>query len=165
MSQLSHTTTPFISKKFPIVVICDGLNGPANIGALFRTCEAFGVSEIIFCNAEIEMSSPRIKKTARGAQEKISYKLSDDILAEINSLKNRDYQCVALEITETSIPIEKLILSNRNIALVIGSEQDGISEKALGIVSQSTHITMYGENSSMNVIQATSIALHQLTKL
>ena len=51
-------------------------------------------------------------------------------------------------------------LANKKIALVIGGENHGISSEVLQEIDIAVHITMYGKNSSMNVVQATGIALH-----
>ena len=50
------------------------------------------------------------------------------------------------------------------IAIVIGDENFGVSESILKISDDIIHIDMYGHNSSMNVVQATNIALYELTK-
>ncbi len=81
-------------------------------------------------------------------------------------LKKEDYNLVALELTDESAPIEKMkIEAGEKIALVIGNEQHGVSNSILNLVSQCVHIPMFGENSSLNVTQATGIALFTLTKL
>jgi tRNA G18 (ribose-2'-O)-methylase SpoU len=48
------------------------------------------------------------------------------------------------------------------MALVVGSEINGVSAEILNISNQIVHINMYGKNSSMNVVQATSIALYEI---
>ena len=66
--QLNHYNTKFEARKFPIVLICDGLLSPFNIGGIFRTAEAFGVEEILFLGSDTELSK-RIKKTSRSAEK------------------------------------------------------------------------------------------------
>jgi len=165
--QLSHKNTPITFKKFPIKLICDGVKSPSNIGALFRICDAMGVSEIIFCNTELNINSPRLQKTARSTQKKVSYSVSESILQTISELKKEKHTIIALEITDKSILIEDLIISeNQKIAIIIGNEQNGISGKVLKTCDVCTQIAMFGENSSINVSQAASIALHLIiTKL
>lgn len=161
--QHTHKTSKFSAKKFPFVLVCDGVQSPSNIGALFRICDAFGVSEIIFCNTEININSPRLQKTARSTQKKVSFSESINILTSIEDLKKDNYTLIALEITNDSIPLEKLSLPiHQKVALIIGNEQEGISGKVLKEASQTVHIEMFGENSSMNVVQATTIALYTI---
>ena len=161
--QHSHKTTSFSSKKFPIILICDGVQNPSNIGSLFRICEAMGILEIIFCNAPININSSRLQKTARSTEKRVSFSESNNIIKTIEELKQKGFFPIALEITDKSIPLEKFYLpNNEKVILVIGNEKLGVSKKVLKYISLSIHINMFGKNSSMNVVQATSIALHSI---
>jgi len=163
--QHSHSTSPFSIQTFPLIIIGDGLQSPANVGSLFRISDAFGVSKIIFCNTSININSSRLVKTARNTHNKVPYTISNDILSEIKKLTQEGYEILALEITNDSLPLGKLsVHSSEKKALIIGNESTGISEDLLGMASQVFHIPMFGTNSSMNVVQATAIALYELTK-
>ncbi|RMA64228.1 TrmH family RNA methyltransferase [Ulvibacter antarcticus] len=163
--QLSHKQTTFQKKKSEIIVVCDGLESPSNVGALFRICDAMGVKEIIFCNTAVNFNSRRLHKTSRNTHQNFLYSKSDSIGATIESLQQREYYLIGLEITANSKPLRTYHLGHDKVALFIGNEGDGISEAVLQQLSQNIHIEMFGENSSMNVIQATAIALFALTKL
>lgn len=160
--QHSHTTTPFSKNNFPLIVLCDGLSSPANVGGLFRVCEAFGVEQILFCNGNIDISSSRLKKTARETYKYVDYTICDDINVTLKGLIKKGYDIIALEVSEISIPSERITLDKKAVVLIIGNEQFGISEEILALTSKHMHIEMYGKNSSMNVVQATGIALHTL---
>ena len=161
--QLSHKESNHSEKVFPIVLICDGLKSPSNIGGIFRVCDALGIPEIIFCNSQINFNSPRLQKTARNTQHYVSYSENKNTLNAIINLKDNGFKIIALEITDSSESIENLSLfDNQKIALIIGSENEGVSDKVLTNSDLCVHINMYGRNSSMNVVQATSIALYSL---
>lgn len=161
--QHTHYSSKFLTKTFPLVLISDGVQSPSNIGGLFRISEALGVAQIIFCNAKINLNSARLKKTARNSEKNIKHRFSKDLLFEINELKKNNYQIIALEITQKSIYLEELVIpKNKKIALIIGNEQNGITEETLQKVDLCIHINMFGKNSSMNVVQATSIALYSI---
>lgn len=160
--QHSHSTTPFSKNKFPLIVLCDGLSSPANVGGLFRVCEAFGVERILFCNGNIDLNSSRLKRTARKTYKTVDYAICDDINTTLKGLMKKGYDIIALEISDISIPSEKITLDKKAVVLIIGNEQFGISDAILALTSKHMHIEMYGENSSMNVVQATSIALYTL---
>ena len=164
MPQHSHNTVPFQHKKFKIVVVCDHLQSPANIGAIFRLCDAFGVSELLFTNKP-DLTSSRLKRTARTTEQHVEFKVTDDIIASIKGFHDKGYVSVALEITESSIPLTKLatLIQDRSV-LIIGNEKHGVSDEVLALAQYACHIDMFGKNSSMNVAQATAIALYELTK-
>lgn len=81
-------------------------------------------------------------------------------------LTDNNFEIIALEITSNSKPLKEVMISfDKKIALLIGSEINGISEELLKLSDQIVHINMFGKNSSMNVVQAASIALYEITSL
>jgi tRNA G18 (ribose-2'-O)-methylase SpoU len=72
---------------------------------------------------------------------------------------------VSLEITSNSEPIHDYAFpKNQPITLVVGDENFGVSEEILKLSDAVIHIDMFGQNSSMNVVQAANIALYEITK-
>ncbi len=163
--QLDHNKTSFIKKQFPITLICDRVNSPANMGSLFRIADSFGVEQIYFCGEEITVMSKRMERTARSTHKIIPYHEEDDIIFVIDALKEKGYTILALEITENSVAIDTYQPNvGDKIALVIGEENLGVSDQVLEKAANALHINMFGNNSSMNVATATAIALYELTK-
>ncbi len=164
--QLDHYSTNFSSEKFPILLITDQVNSPANLGSLFRLADAFHIEKIIFCGIdEAIINSNRLKRTARSTQNTVSCEFEENIEEVVNQLQEENVQLLALEITDDSIPVEQLQLQeNQSLALIIGEENLGVNKNILEKTSANIHITMFGKNSSMNVAQATGIALYEITK-
>ncbi|WP_296682760.1 TrmH family RNA methyltransferase [Flavobacterium sp.] len=162
--QLTHENTSFEKKNFPITLVCDHIYFQQNIGSLFRIGEAFGIEKIIFIGKDIPLTPRKINKTSRSTHLQVPHTIIEETESAIDYLLKNKYEIIALEIAETSSPINEVIVNkNQKIALLIGSEIAGINESLLSIANQITHITMYGNNSSMNVVQATSIALYEIT--
>ena len=162
--QLTHANTHFEKRSFPITLVCDHIYFQQNIGSLFRIGEAFGIEKILLIGKDIPLTPRKINKTSRSTHLQIPYSVIEDTNDAIESLLNEKYALIALEITSSSIPIQQIsVPKNQKVALIIGNEIEGISEAILAISNQITHITMYGKNSSMNVVQATSIALYEIS--
>ncbi|MGY5847271.1 TrmH family RNA methyltransferase [Salegentibacter sp. HM20] len=165
MQQLTHSSSIFSEKQFPIVLFLDNITGAANLGSLFRLADAFNIQRIIFTGTPPDLNSNRLKKTARSTQNTVAYEYFENSEEALKNLKNQDYEIYALEITENSIPVEEFTYKASNkIALVPGNENYGVDEDLLKLCDKSLHINMYGKNSSMNVAQATGIALYEITK-
>lgn len=164
-NQLHHYNTHFEAKTFPITVICDEVYFQQNIGSIFRICDAFGVEKIIFTGEHFILSERKVNKTSRNTHKTVPYEIIKDKNEIINFLHKNEYQIIALEITDTSIPVDKIEITNQPIALIVGSEIYGVSKQLLDNASITTHITMYGKNSSMNVVQATAIILQKITNI
>lgn len=163
--QLTHHHAQLQQRCFDIVLLCDGVNSPANKGGLLRLADSFGVQKVIFANSELDLESPRLKRTARSTQKWVPTEVTKDIIATISNYQEENYITIALEITTQSVPIAQLdFLNLKKILLVIGEENFGVSAQVLEKCHAHAHISMFGKNSSMNVTQASAIALYEITK-
>ncbi len=162
--QLTHEETQFESSQFPITLICDHIYFQQNIGSLFRIGEAFGIEKIIFLGKDIPLNPRKINKTSRNTHLHLPHLVFEEENTLIEHLKEQDYEIIALEIASNSKALKDVLLpTNKKIALIIGSEINGVSEELLALSNQIVHINMFGKNSSMNVVQAASIALYEFT--
>ena len=162
--QLNHYTSKFTKQQFPIVLISDNVSHAANLGSLFRTADAFGIERIILGGSPLELGR-KFTKTSRATEQSVAFEQLETLGGKILELKAQNYTLIALEITDKSIPISYINLNkNSKIAFVIGDENHGVSDSILEKCDAVVHIEMYGQNSSMNVVQATSIALYEFTK-
>ena len=162
--QLTHYTSKFKQHQFPITVICENVTNAPNIGSLFRACDAFGIEKLIFCGTDIPLGR-KMTKTSRATEKVVNYQIEASALETVTNLKKEGYKIIALEITSDSQSISLCQFNpEQPIALIIGDENFGVSEAILKLSDIITHIDMFGNNSSMNVVQATSICLYEITK-
>lgn len=161
--QLTHSNSKFEKHKFPIVLICDNINNAPNIGSVFRIADAFGVEELIFCGKDVPIGR-RMTKTSRSTEKYVNYRTEAETEIVLSNLK-KTHRIIALEITEESKSLSDFKLKvKKPIALVIGNENYGIALPVLKLCDTVIHIDMFGHNSSMNVVQAASIALFEITR-
>ncbi|EJL65769.1 TrmH family RNA methyltransferase [Flavobacterium sp. CF136] len=162
--QLTHEENQFERKTFPITLVCDHIYFQQNIGSLFRISEAFGVENIIFLGKDIPLTPRKINKTSRSTHLYVPHQIIEETSELITYLLENKFEIIALEITNNSKPLKEIIIpENKKIAVLIGSEINGVSDELLKISNQIVHINMFGKNSSMNVSQATSVILYELT--
>lgn len=162
--QLTHDSKPFKKQKFPLILLCENVSNAPNIGSLFRISDAFGIQEIVFNGDESTILSRKMKKTSRATEKYVPYKFIADVETYLLEMKQQN-QIIALEITNNSTSIQKQKFDfSSPIVLVIGDENFGVSENTLKHCNEAIHIDMFGENSSMNVVQAANIAIYEITK-
>ncbi|NNE31676.1 MAG: TrmH family RNA methyltransferase [Winogradskyella sp.] len=162
--QLSHYNSTFKKQEHQITLVCDNISNAPNVGSLLRLADAFAIENLIFCGENVSLGK-RMKKTSRSTENYVNHAIKADINEVIQSLKEKDYHCIGLEITNNSTDLRYYKLNTDTpIALVLGHESLGISENVLKLMDAVVHINMYGNNSSMNVVQAASITLYELTK-
>lgn len=163
-TQLNHYNTKFKRHNFPVILVCDNVSNAPNIGSLFRTSDAFGIEKLIFCGSHISIGR-KMLKTSRATEKVVNYEIHEDIIKVVSNLKNNGCQIISLEIATGSKPVNLVQFSKEKpVALIVGAENYGISEKILKLSDVVVHIDMYGQNSSMNVVQAANIALYEITK-
>lgn len=162
--QLNHYNTNFKKQTFPIILVSENVTNAPNIGSLFRIADAFGVEKLILCGEHISLGR-KTAKTSRATEKIVNHEFCNSAFEVIQTLKNQDYQIISLEITTQSKAIHTFNFSkDKPIALIIGDENFGVSEAILNISNHIIHIDMFGQNSSMNVVQAANIALYEITK-
>lgn len=162
--QLSHYNTKFLKRTFPITVVCDNINDDLNIGSLFRIADAFGVEKLILCGEHLALGR-KMTKSSRATEKSVSYELKTNAFEVIKAFKNEGFEIFSLEVTSKSNSILNMKIDpKKRIILVVGDENFGISEDILDLSDAVIHIDMFGQNSSMNVVQATNIALYEITR-
>ncbi|HUH27442.1 TrmH family RNA methyltransferase [Gelidibacter sp.] len=162
--QLTHYNSKFTPHTFPITLVCENVTNAANIGSLFRTADAFGIEKLIFCGTPIPFGR-KMGQTSRATEKYVNFAWDENPEEVLKNFKTLGYQIIALEITDSSTPLITMDLNTQQpIILLIGDENFGISEELLELSNHTVHIDMFGQNSSMNVVQATNIALYEITK-
>ena len=163
--QLSHNDHKSTSIKYPICFLANDIDAPMNIGSFFRIADALGVEKILLTGSSIVPPNFKIKKTSRSAEKYIPYEYFFSAVSVIEKLKRSGYKIVCLEISTDSIDLLKFELAEMDkVCLILGSENTGVSEELLNLSDATVHIPMLGENSSMNVASACSIATYEIIR-
>jgi 23S rRNA (guanosine2251-2'-O)-methyltransferase len=138
-----------------------------NVGAIFRTADAVGVSKIYLCGytpAPIDRfgrARMDIAKAALGAEKTVAWESVEDVKKLIKQLKKQKYHILALEQSSGSINYKKAKLEKKNL-LILGEEVKGIESKILNLCDQILEIPMRGSKESLNVSVAAGVALFGL---
>ena len=154
MKQTTHHEFKSEKHNLDIVLVCDELLSPANIGGVIRLADAFGLDKVIFLGGKQSLSH-RSKSVSRGTERFVKYEFVDKY-----NFDQRDWFC--LELTSDSKPINNFNLTSQKIGVIIGNENKGVQDIFLDKYP-SFHVRMFGVNSSMNVTNALSISLFHLT--
>jgi tRNA G18 (ribose-2'-O)-methylase SpoU len=151
-------------------VICDNIRSLENIGSIFRTADALGVSKIFLCGISGTPPHHKISKTALGAEKTIPFEHHKQIGRLIDKLKKEKVQLVALE---QDLPArragKKAVLYTKfkpkfPVALIIGNEVKGISKTILKKCDKIIFLPMSGQKESLNVSVAFGVAGYEINK-
>ncbi|MCD0454348.1 RNA methyltransferase [Chryseobacterium sp. LC2016-27] len=152
-------------KKIPLVVVLDNIRSMHNVGATFRTADAFLVQKIILCGITPQPPHREIHKAALGATESVDWSYENDINATINDLKSQGFEIVGIEQTTNSIMITDLKIDNtKKYAVILGNEVEGISDEALQNIDSFIEIPQLGTKHSLNVSVCGGIVMWEFAK-
>ncbi len=163
--------------KLPLMLLTDNVRSMHNIGSLFRTSDAFRVSEILLGGISGCPPHPEISKTALGAEESVCWRHVDDSYQEAKNLQAQGWRVCVLEQTHNSIMLQDFhITSNKKeeregeegeereekYLLVVGNEVEGVDQRIVDIADYVLEIPQEGTKHSLNVSASAAIALFQL---
>lgn len=145
----------------PFIIICDGIEDPHNLGAIIRTAEACGVHGIIIPKRRSAGLSFSVAKTASGALEYMNVARVTNLVSEMEKLKERGVWIFGADMNGTDW--DKTDFTGP-VAIVIGSEGDGIGrlvrEHCDGLVS----LPMAGNINSLNASVAAGIMMYEVVR-
>jgi tRNA G18 (ribose-2'-O)-methylase SpoU len=149
--------------KHGIIVWAHNIRSLHNIGAIFRSCDAFGIDEVILSGYSPTPDRPEVNKTAIGAEEYVSWRFEENWENVIQYLKSREIPLIALEQTEGSVALPVYQPpTDSSVCLLLGNEVSGVDEKILAHVQTCVEIPQYGHKHSLNVSVAAGILLYDL---
>jgi tRNA G18 (ribose-2'-O)-methylase SpoU len=145
------------------VVVLDNIRSVYNVGSIFRTSDALGVDKIFLCGCT---PTPRdrfgrerkdLAKVALGAEKNIEWEYAKDTSELLKKLKKEKYQIIAVEQAKNSVNYKK-VKTEKAVALVMGEEVNGLSEKVIAFANVIAEIPMQGKKESLNVSVAFGVA-------
>ena len=148
--------------QLPNLILLDQLSDPQNIGAIIRSAASFGVKKIIFCEHNAPRESAAMCKSSAGTIEMIDLVTVVNFSNLIEKLKKLGYWCIGLDGRSSTFIDE--IKNYDNVALIVGSEGDGIRELVKKNCDILAKIKIDPSVESLNASVATSIALYELSK-
>ncbi len=153
------------TKKIPLVVVLDNVRSMHNVGAVFRTADAFLVEKIILCGITPQPPHREIHKAALGATESVDWQYYESVTEAVLDLKTLKYEVVGIEQTSDSELITDFdIDSSKKYALVLGNEVDGISDEILPHCDGFLEIPQLGTKHSLNVSVCGGIVMWEFFK-
>jgi tRNA G18 (ribose-2'-O)-methylase SpoU len=151
--------------KIPLVVVLDNIRSMHNVGAAFRTADAFLVEKIILCGITPQPPHREIHKAALGATESVDWQYYEHVKEAIIDLKTLGYTIIGVEQTTDSVMITDFAIDpNQKYVLVLGNEVEGISDEILTDLDACLEIPQLGTKHSLNVSVCGGIVMWEFFK-
>ena len=148
------------AEKMPLVVVLDNVRSLHNVGAVFRTADAFLIEKICLCGITACPPSAEIHKTALGAENTVEWVYYEDTCEALKNLKSEGYRLLAIEQAEGSISLNDFIPNKQEkYAIIFGNEVKGVSQEAIDISDDCIEIPQFGTKHSLNVSVTSGIVI------
>ena len=146
------------AEKLPIIIVLDNIRSLSNVGAFFRTADAFRIKELLLCGITACPPHREIHKTALGADETVRWRYFETTEAACKALKAEGYRIFAVEQVEGSMPLQDFEFEP-NTAYLLGNEVEGVSEEALPYCEGAIELPQEGTKHSINVSVCAGIVM------
>ncbi len=148
------------AEKLPVIVVLDNIRSAANIGSVFRTCDAFLMEAIYLVGICATPPNRDIQKSALGATETVDWKHFETIKDCIASLRDQKCEVLTVEQSDNSVFLQDFNPEkDKKYALIFGNEVDGVSDFAIQYCDSCIEIPQFGMKHSLNISVSAGIVI------
>jgi len=151
------------AKKTPIVIVLDSVRSLNNVGATFRTADAFLIEKIYLCGITGKPPHRDIQKTALGATASVDWEYKENVADLADELKGAGYKLVSVEQVDESVMLNDFAPSNdEKYALIFGNEVFGVDECLISKSDVCLEIPQVGTKHSLNIAVSMGVVVWDL---
>jgi tRNA G18 (ribose-2'-O)-methylase SpoU len=143
----------------------EGVGNPDNIGGLFRVAAAFEAGGVLLDRTSGDPLYRKAIRTSMGATLRVPFARLDAWRSELEALRERGFQLVALTPDATATPLSAYAATlppERRLILMLGGEGSGLTPESLSAADVRVRIPIAADVDSLNVVVAAGIALAAL---
>ena len=153
------------TEKIPLVVVLDNIRSMHNVGAAFRTGDAFAIEKIFLCGITATPPHRDIHKTALGATDSLAWEHTTTTNEALEKLKAEGYTICIIEQTDQSVQLNTFQFeAGKKYAVVFGNEAFGVEDAVLPLADVALEIPQFGTKHSLNVSVCLGVVLWEAMK-
>ena len=154
------------ARQAGLTVVIEDVFDPHNLGAISRSCDAFGIQQInVIFETHPEFDPKEVGKNSSTATNKwLEYRIHRGTETALRTLKQEGWELVAAALDDEAESIFEANLCLPRIALLFGNEKTGLSSMALALADRKVRIPMRGIAQSMNVSVSAALCIYEVTR-
>ncbi|MEI7810940.1 MAG: RNA methyltransferase [Ignavibacteria bacterium] len=145
-----------------LIVALNDISDPGNAGTILRTCNWFGITEVLASENTVDLFNPKLVRSSMGSLFHILAKQSANIVRELEELHKRDYRILVADTEGDNI---YQFNPGGPAVIVFCNEANGPSPEILRLTDKTITIPKYGRAESLNVASAAAVILSELRKV
>ena len=143
------------------IVVLDKVMNPTNVGAIIRSAAALGMEAVLLTPGCSDPLYRRASRVSMGTVFQIKWTFMEN--SDLEKIKAMGFKTVAMALKDNSLSIrDPELTSEEKLAIVMGTEGDGLSDVTIAECDYTVKIPMYYGVDSLNVAAASAIAFYQL---
>mgnify|MGYP002524594926 FL=1 len=153
--------------KMPLVVVLDNVRSLYNVGAVFRSCDAFRVQAVYLCGITACPPHAEIHKTALGGEDSVDWRYFSDATEAVDHLHREGYYVYSVEQVEHSTKLQRLCVdpsAHRGYAVILGNEVKGVQQQVVDRSDGCLEIPQLGTKHSLNVSTTAGIVVWEFAR-
>lgn len=145
-----------------LTLVLANIHDPHNVSAIYRSCDAFGVSRVhlYYTATPFPALGRKTSASARKWVESVRTASADELFA---TLRGGGFRILATSFTESSRSFRDCDFT-QPVAVILGNEHDGVEPELLARADGQIHIPMYGMIQSLNVSVAAAVILSEAAR-
>lgn len=153
------------AEKLPLVIVLDNVRSQHNVGAVFRTSDAYLIEAVYLCGITAIPPQPEIHKSALGAEFSVEWHYFKQTEEAVAHLQKEGYTVFAIEQAEGSTMLDQLHLNkDTKYAVIFGNEVKGVQQNVMDQCQGCIELPQFGTKHSLNVSVTAGIVIWEFYK-
>lgn len=149
-------------KEVPLLLLIEDLQDPGNLGTMFRTAEAAGVSGIIMSRETVDIYNPKAVRSTMGSIFRVPFCYTESMREIIENIRRRDIAVYAAALHRSLRYTD--VDYTRGCAILIGNEGKGLRQETVEAATQAVFIPMEGKVESLNASISAAVLLYEAAR-
>jgi RNA methyltransferase, TrmH family len=145
----------------PLVLVCEAIEKPGNLGAMLRTAEAVGVDAVVAASPVADWGNPNLIRASKGAV--FAVQVASGPTEEVVAWLGRRALSIVVATPDASTVVTDVDLT-RPVAVVVGAEHAGVGASLLEAADETASLPMAGRVNSLNVAASAAVVLYEAVR-
>jgi TrmH family RNA methyltransferase len=145
----------------PLVLVCEAIEKPGNLGAMLRTAEAVGVDAVVAASPVADWGNPNVVRASKGTV--FAVQVASGPTEQVVAWLRRRALSIVVATPDASTAVTDVDLT-RPVAVVVGAEHAGVGASLLEAADETASLPMAGRVNSLNVAASAAVVLYEAVR-
>lgn len=145
-----------------LVVICEEVRDPGNLGTILRAADAAGADAVILTGRTVDPFNPKVVRSTTGSLFHVPFAVDADLADAVGRARGAGMRVVAADVKGDDLLADRAAGGLTGpVAWVFGNEARGLDDDALALTDRALRLPIFGRAESLNLATAASVCLYE----